>query len=323
MQDENLLQQEINGSEDDVLPLPRHVAQVFEGREVVPHLPEDVRQEDEERRGRPEKGPPRAQGAALPGQEDPGGECCAEKGRRVLVQEAEPQEDAGGDPARSAGSRSLTSEGQKHRVDGPHPEQRLERVHRQKAVDAEEDGCREDRQGRHPLCVPAAAEPPRQEPRQDDERGTRQRGKDAQGGQRPAEEQRDLRPQADHRGVVDVAPVEVPGAVEEVELVAEVAVAVRERRVDDELRRREQADHDPGGPRSAAGRPDASGSASGRSAAHAGGCPCFSISRWNRGWPWSGAQVGSSLSMPTEVPAGMTRSFSRRSIAASASPTIV
>lgn len=65
--------------------------------------------------------------------------------------------------------------------------------------------------------------------------GAGDRGNDAQRRKRPAEQQRDLGVQPDQRRVVDVAPAEVPAAVEEVELVAEVAVAGEDREVDGEL----------------------------------------------------------------------------------------
>ena len=55
-------------------------------------------------------------------------------------------------------------------------------------------------------------------------------------GSEPPSSSADRGHQADDRRMVDVAPVEVPAAVEKVQLVAEVAVAVCERQVKQQLR---------------------------------------------------------------------------------------
>ena len=85
----------------------------------------------------------------------------------------------------------------------------------------------------------AARLPPRRQARRPVRRTTAapaSAGDRAQDRERAAEEERDLRVEADRGRRVDVAPGEVAPAVEEVELVAEVAVAVREGEVDGQLR---------------------------------------------------------------------------------------
>src|SRR5262249_39406342 len=61
------------------------------------------------------------------------------------------------------------------------------------------------------------------------------RGQAAQDGQRASQQQREPGQQPDERRVVDVAPGQVAPAVEKVQLVAEITVAVGQGQVDQEL----------------------------------------------------------------------------------------
>jgi len=66
--------------------------------------------------------------------------------------------------------------------------------------------------------------------------GPGQHGKDPQRRQRAAEEEGYLRVDRDQRGAIHVTPIQVSGAIEEVELVTEVAVAEEAGNVEQDFR---------------------------------------------------------------------------------------
>src|SRR3712207_5800542 len=119
------------------------------------------------------------------------------------------------------------------------PDERLERVHRQDRVDAQEvrrDYDGEAGQQNREASAPRLA---RDEAREEDGRGARERGQQSQReegvAERGALEPRD---DGDERRLVYVTPVEVFAARQVVKLVAEVAVAAVRQEVNQQLERR-------------------------------------------------------------------------------------
>ena len=105
-----------------------------------------------------------------------------------------------------------------------HPEDRLKAVHRQNAVDHQVDRGDEYGESGQRLGKGPTAELARDQHGQSHHSRAGQHRQDPQRRQRAAERQRDLGVDRHQRRAVDITPVEVAGAVEEVELVAEVAV---------------------------------------------------------------------------------------------------
>ena len=241
MQDLDLLGHEGGGAEHHVLAHPAHASEVLEGREVVAELPDDVGQEDEEGHSDREPGPGRAQLAPRPREDEGRAQGQAEEHRRVLVHQAEAGEEAEEEP----GAPITTIEDPQQDEHRSHPQQRLEGVHGEEAVGAEVDGCHGHGQSSQGLRE-GAAQPARDERGQHDQGPARQRREQTQHGERSAQEQRETGDQADHRRMIDVAPVQVAAAVEEVELVAEVSVAMGEQEVDEGQTRGNPDDRNPG-----------------------------------------------------------------------------
>jgi hypothetical protein len=92
------------------------------------------------------------------------------------------------------------------------------------------------------LREPIAAELARDEHRHRDESRTSKRGNPSHDRKRSAQLQGDARDQTDQRRVIDVAPAEVATAVEEVELVAEVTVAIAREEMNEQLEQRDGCD---------------------------------------------------------------------------------
>ena len=155
----------------------------------------------------------------------------AEEHGRMLVLEAEPEERAEDEPP----PRVVALDDADEAIDAPHPEQRLERVHGQHAVDGQVNGRRDDRQAGQRLREHAASEPPRDQHGERDQHRARHRREDTKCDERAAQGQRRARDEGDQGRVVDVAKGQVPAAVEEVHLVAEIAVSVGEQEMKDEL----------------------------------------------------------------------------------------
>jgi hypothetical protein len=86
----DLLDDELDRVQDDVLPHPLDVLEIFDRRVAVADLPQNVGEEEQERNGAADPDPGLDELAALPCQEQRGHDGAAEKERRVLVLDSEP-----------------------------------------------------------------------------------------------------------------------------------------------------------------------------------------------------------------------------------------
>jgi hypothetical protein len=241
MQEEDLFSDELDRSEHDVLTGALHVLEVLESRETVSDLPDQVGKKQESRDRAADPDPSPAELAAFGREKKSDRHGAAEEQHRMFVLEAEPREETERDPVpRVAGAHDPDE-----RPDAAHPEERFERIHRHQAVDGEEDGREQGAEAGERLREPAASELTSEDHRDRDLRGTGESGDGPQHGKGSAEQQRGLRVEGDEGSAVDVAPVKMAAEIEEVELVAEVAVAVGRREMQCELRGDgdEQQDH--------------------------------------------------------------------------------
>lgn len=154
----------------------------------------------------------------------------------MLVLEAEAGEDAERDPPARVAVAHDADQG----PDAPSPEERLEGVHGQDAVHPEVDRRGQDAETGEELGEAPSAELAREDHRERDGRGSGDGCDSAQDGERAAEQESHLRVEPDEWRGIHVPPVEVTPEVQEVELVPEVAVAVRGGQVDSELDGREE-----------------------------------------------------------------------------------
>src|SRR5205085_9006037 len=144
----------------------------------------------------------------------------AEEERGVLVLESEAREEAEEEPE-LLGAALKDHDGD---VGHRHPEEWLEDVHGEVVADGEEERRDEHRQAGEELREEPAAEAPSHRAGERDEGGRREEREDPHREERRAEVASDPGVDGDERRLVDVAPVEVLAAREEVELVAEEAV---------------------------------------------------------------------------------------------------
>ena len=242
MEDQDLLRDELDRAQPHVLPAAGHVAQVLERGEVVTHLPDEVGGGDEQRDGGAHPRPGRAQVLPIRGRAaGPRPADTREEHRGVLVHQAESRQGPEDEPQPRVAAPHDPDQG----PHAAHPEQGLEGVHGEDAVGAQVDGRREHGQAGHALREAPASQLPGQDHGEGHEQRPGQGGDEAQDVERAAEEQGQPGHEADHRGVIDVAPVQVPAAIQEVELVAEVAVAAGESSVDRELQSGERDEQPP------------------------------------------------------------------------------
>ena len=204
------------------------------------HVPDHVREEDQEgdRPAEPDPGP--REGASLRAQQDADHQGERVDRHRVLVLQAEAGEKAEPQPQLLVAGPDDADED----VRAPRPEQRLECVHREEVVHHDVDEGERARDGREAHREPPAAHLAGQEAGQEDEGGAGEgRGephREERGAERvPDEPGHD----GDERRLIHVAPVEVLAAGHEVQLVAEVPVAGGAGEVQQQLRRRDR-EHD-------------------------------------------------------------------------------
>ena len=228
---EDLIQQEFPERDRRHL-LRRRVAHELERGPAVPRLPQHVRQEegggDRPRDPRPGRGEP----STVRREQQADQQAAAEPQRADLVQEPEAQDHAEDEPvARGAGVERLDQH-----QDREGPEEEIETVHGEVPVGAEEDERERGAERREDLGVAPAPEPARDQPGEEHGRRSRERRHDAQGDERVAEGRPHHRQDRDReRRMLHVAPVEVLGAGQVVELVAEVPVARDRGELEEEL----------------------------------------------------------------------------------------
>ena len=222
MQQQDLLLDERDGTEHDVLARLRDVREVLERREAVSRLPDQVRGEDHERHDAAEPEPRlrEARGAAA-SEQHADRDRDAEEERRVLVHR-------GRGPGCAEPSHSRESPVRRcgRAREAAHPEQRLDDVHRHQARPARKIGASRTASPASSCAKRRRRAPGEQRREHDDQGRSGHRGRSRRAANNePPRPEREPRVHGDQRRVVHVAPVEVATAVEEVELVAEVAVA--------------------------------------------------------------------------------------------------
>ena len=217
---DDLLLDERQRPEHHVLSFAAHVFQVLERGEMTVRLPDQVGQKKCDRDGDGDPNPRLGEFAARWSEQQRDRDREAEEERGMFVLEAETGQHAEPYPepriARAQNSRDYPN--------ATHPVQRLESIHGQQAVG---DQCRrayQDAEAGEELRITIAAEFASDQDGERDQRGAGQRGQNSQRRQRTAHQQRNLRVDGDQRRGIDITPVEMPGHVEIVELVAKVAV---------------------------------------------------------------------------------------------------
>ena len=180
--------------------------------------------------------PFRTQQPPLARKAESGDQRKTENEHRVLVFEADSGDDAEGEPP----FRRCAFHDAHHDPRAEQPEERLERIHREEAVEGEIRGRPKDRAGGEKLAVAPGAQLTREDTGKEYDGRARQHGKQPDRKERIAEgvalEPRDER---DQRRLVDVAPGEMLATGHVVELVAKEAVARDARELRDELDRGE------------------------------------------------------------------------------------
>jgi hypothetical protein len=213
---------------DRLMLVQARIAQHLERRPAVIDLPEDVREHDESRERRAPERPLREEQSPLSCEEKPGDEGDREERHGVLVEEPDSDDDADREPE----SRIVPPDHADREPGARRPEERLQRVHGEEAVEPEVDRRHEDREGGDDLREPTATQLARYSPGEEHEERARERRRETDRVERvPEQEPRDLRHRGDERRMVDVAPGEMIPAGDEVQLVDPVAVAAAQRDV--------------------------------------------------------------------------------------------
>ena len=127
---------------------------------------------------------------------------------------------------------------------GAHPEERLERIHRQQVVEAEIKRRRNHRNARQDLRVGPRAQLARNQPREQDLQPRCKRWQEAQRVQRISQRHA-LKPRGrrNQRSLIHVAPVQMMAARQVVQLVHKVAIAAIEQHVQRKEGQREPCHH--------------------------------------------------------------------------------
>lgn len=198
---------------------------------MVADLPEEVGQGNGDDESDGDGEPSAGEQAALRGEQE-----CDESGDEkeddgVLVFEAEASADAKDDPPGAADTVGVgkrvglgdTDEGE----GAEHPENGVEGVHRQIAVDAEVNAGNGDAKHGQGSCGAAASEGPDESSGEEDFGGSGESGEQTQGSHVPIAEKDvgEAGLEGDHGGLVDIAEGDMAAADEVVQLVAEDAVA--------------------------------------------------------------------------------------------------
>ena len=236
---QRLLEEKRDRRELDVLAGGTDALQILDGWESVLPLPDKVGQKDRQRHRGAEPDPWPRELAAERCRNDRDRHGGAEKEGRMFVLEPETGEDAEHYPETWIAAANDTDQDQ----DAAHPKERLERIHRQDAIDRQVDRGDDDPETGESLGKRAAAELSGDQDRQRHHGSSRQHRQHPQRRQRTAEQQRDLGVHRDQRRAVHIPPVQVARAVEEIELVAEVAVPEKTGNVEEHLGRH-QAEKD-------------------------------------------------------------------------------
>ena len=194
-------------------------------------LPHEVGQEQRQREGARQPGPARAQPTPLRAQDERHRHRDAEKRRRMLVLEPEAEERAEDEPPpRVAGlddadehvAAPIQNTGSKaFMVNMPWTARNTGAAMTARPASA---CANAPPPSRHAISMASATSI-----------AARDRREDTKCDERSAQGQRRARDEPDERRVVDVSEGEVPAAVEEVHLVAEIAVSVGQQEVEDEL----------------------------------------------------------------------------------------
>ena len=221
MQVEDLGSGEAERRERDVL-VARRIPHELEGGPVVPQLPEHVRAQEHEGQHYAFPQLPPGQVPAKGGDKHSDGQAEREEQQADLVQKAYADHQAERAPqphivgAREAG----------HEQGGHRPEHEIEGVHRVETGEGQVLGSDRHRQPRQRLCEAPPAELAGQPGRQPHQEPEEQCRHEPDREETIAEKTADTREHEDRqRGVIHVAPIEMAGAGEVVELVAEQTVA--------------------------------------------------------------------------------------------------
>ncbi len=235
VQRQDLLRDERERGENHVLATPLHIREVFQGREAMRVLPDQVRCEDRKRNRASDPDPWLDQLAPERGEKHRDDDGESEEQRGVLVQQAETAKS----PEQQPESRLSGAGDPDDDEHGRCPDQRFEYVHREEAADPENDRCGGHRQTSEPLRESSSAEFAGDENRDDDQPGASQCGNAAKDWKRATEKKRNPGDDPDEGRVIDIAPRQIAAAVEEVKLVAEVSITIAGREMQEQFQKRD------------------------------------------------------------------------------------
>ena len=239
MHPQDVLPEERQRAQPHVPSVPPDVGELFEVGEAVLHVPQEIREGQDEGEEAGQDEPPVPEKAPVRRGEEPDDHRGAEDEHRLLVLEAQAGEQAEEEP--EAGL-SGPDDARGHEG-AAGPDQRLDGVHREVAVEDVGERGDDDRDGREGAGTPAASQLPGERGGQEDEAGAHQGGEEVQSGEPGAEENRgEARLDGRERRHVDVAEREMLAAGEEVEFVDERAVGRRGGEVEEGLQEGEEPD---------------------------------------------------------------------------------
>ena len=169
---------------------------------------------------------------ALRSQREPGDQCEAEDQHGVLGLQTDSGDQSEPEPQSLVAGIDDADQDQR----APHPAERLEGIHVEEMIQGQDAGSQQNAEGGEPLGEAASAQFARDGSGEQHQAGAGQRGSQADGGERTAE-QRDLdaADEGDHRRHIDVSPGQMAGQREVVQLVDEVAVVAARVEVKNQL----------------------------------------------------------------------------------------
>ncbi len=211
------------------------VADELQRRRAVRRLPDQMRQEEENRDRATQPDPGAAEVPALGSEQQPGEHPAAEEEHAVLVLQAEAADQAEEKPE----LRIATLDDADHRQSPERPEEDVEGVHRKDVEGKEVDRSDQSAQCREDLGEPPAPQLPGDPSCKKNDRGAGQDRRQAERGQRlPQRLARDPRDQGDQRGMIHVPPGEPLAAGYVVKLIAEPAVGLDRDQVQEDAEER-------------------------------------------------------------------------------------
>ncbi len=200
---------------------------------VVPDVPEQVGQENEEGSESAQPDPLIEEDAALFGQQQADDDTKAEDGNGIFLFQAKTCDQAKPEPV----AWLIVLDGADGEVGTAHPEVRFQTVCPEQASVREVLRCDERTDGAQEKCELAAAEFAGDGGGLHDQKGRRQSWDEANAAQRVAKRgAADVNQEGDERWLVDLPPSEVIAARHVIELVAEVSIAVVEVDVEQQIR---------------------------------------------------------------------------------------